>query len=214
MQEEWRFWKESKSARWGYRYYEISNTGKMKINGVLQTPTNKDGEYTKYGRFVIYRLVAELFIPNPDNKPCVDHIDGNKENNNVTNLRWVTYQENRNNTSTAIPLLNKMQSAETREKCRKANIGRVVTEQTRYNISKAKKGKPTWTKGKTLSEETKQKISATLTGTHLSENTKEKLSLLSKNTIWINNGIITKRIKPEDLENYPDFVVGRKIKIS
>lgn len=40
------------------------------------------------------RMVAMAFIPNPDNKPCVDHIDTNTKNDCVENLRWVTYSEN------------------------------------------------------------------------------------------------------------------------
>ena len=47
--------------------------------------------------FLIHRLVALHYIPNPNNKPQVDHIDRNKLNNHVSNLRWVTNQENQDN---------------------------------------------------------------------------------------------------------------------
>jgi len=48
----------------------------------------------------VHRLVAEHFIYNPDDKPEVDHIDRNKSNNNVNNLRWVTKSENKINRNT------------------------------------------------------------------------------------------------------------------
>lgn len=43
---------------------------------------------------LIHRLVAKAFIPKPDGKDYIDHIDGNRKNNNVENLRWCTHQEN------------------------------------------------------------------------------------------------------------------------
>ena len=59
------------------------------------------GDYYKvslYSRqYFVHKLVASAFIPNLDNKPCVDHIDTNSLNNNVENLRWVTIKENNNN---------------------------------------------------------------------------------------------------------------------
>ena len=54
----------------------------------------------KYGKkktFKVHRLVAIHYIPNPENKPQVDHIDRDKSNNHVSNLRWATNTENQQN---------------------------------------------------------------------------------------------------------------------
>jgi len=55
----------------------------------LYNDTRKLGFHKK-----VHRLVAEAFIPNPENKECIDHIDRNPLNNNVNNLRWATTTEN------------------------------------------------------------------------------------------------------------------------
>ena len=60
-------------------------------SGYLCVNPSIDGKATlKY----IHRFVAEVFIPNPDNRPQVNHMDGNKQNNHISNLEWATAKEN------------------------------------------------------------------------------------------------------------------------
>ncbi len=61
-------------------------------NGYIQISLSL--EYKKPRKELLHRLVAKLFIPNPQDKCCINHIDGNKHNNSVVNLEWVTYKEN------------------------------------------------------------------------------------------------------------------------
>lgn len=105
--------------------YQISNLGRVKSlsfnktgekkllkphdngNGYLTVCLWKDNRYKhKY----IHRLVAEAFLPNPENKPCIDHINTNRDDNRIENLRWCTYSENLMN-----PITNKKSSETHRE---------------------------------------------------------------------------------------------------
>lgn len=84
--------------------YSVSENGVVKNNNsnkIKKPHINKKSGYyivdlwknNKAEKVPIHRLVAEAFIQNPENKPTVDHIDGNRLNNNVSNLRWATYSE-------------------------------------------------------------------------------------------------------------------------
>ena len=92
----------------GYENYVVSNFGNVKNtkSGHILKPGKRIGyDYVnlcKNGNkkhMNIHRLVANSFITNPLNKPFVDHIDNNKTNNNMNNLRWCTSQENNRNSS-------------------------------------------------------------------------------------------------------------------
>lgn len=66
-------------------------TAHKNSNGYLEYTFSYNGEKSWVR---IHRLVAETFIPNPDNKPCIDHINTIKTDNRVQNLRWCTHKEN------------------------------------------------------------------------------------------------------------------------
>ena len=85
--------------------YQVSNKGKVRsLKGkgrILKQKRLRDTYFyiNLYHKGTcktesVHRLIAKTFIPNPMDKPCVNHIDGNKENNASDNLEWTTYREN------------------------------------------------------------------------------------------------------------------------
>lgn len=131
----------------GYEgYYEISNFGKVRsLDRIVKQGTSlrkvkaktinlhigaygypcvslcKDGK-TKC--FPIHRLLARAFIPNPENKPHIDHIDTDKTNYRLDNLRWCTQKENMNNPLTLAFCKERVYTKERTEKINKTKIER------------------------------------------------------------------------------------------
>lgn len=154
--------------------YQVSNLGRVKSlyrrkeriliasqsNGYYQvTLVLNKVKNIKY----VHRLVAETFIPNPNNLPQVGHKDETKSNNRVDNLEWVTNKENSN-----MPLHKYRLS--------KSSIGKIISEETKSKMSLAHRGENNSMYGKHLSKEAKEKISEKNRGKQLSAETKEKIS--------------------------------------
>lgn len=81
-------WKTERNTKSG-RSFKIHNPS-SKFVLTENTKQKRYGNYVYCTVGSVHRLVAKAFLPNPDNLPEVDHIDGNPANNNVSNLRWVT----------------------------------------------------------------------------------------------------------------------------
>lgn len=148
--EEKEIWKDIKGYEGFYKissYGRIMNTGIYRdgrrynpkvlipntdIHGYKYVSLYKEG---KVKSVKVHRLVAEAFIPNPENKPCIDHIDTDRTNNRVNNLRWVTYKENANNPLTIKHICEVLKNREITDEYRKhmsdvmkSNIEKVMSK--------------------------------------------------------------------------------------
>ena len=102
---------------------------KKEPNGYMRICLTNNG---KKKFFLIHRLLALHFIPNPENKPCIDHLDSVRDNNNLNNLEWVTVAEN----------------------CRRRDLNNPPAEITKGSIGKTKYG---WEWGYRIKDKRKSK---------------------------------------------------------
>lgn len=100
MIEQWKFYKDTRTCKNGRKsynggIYEVSNYGRVKKNGEIINPyCRPSGYYCICGGIPLHVIVVELFIGNIPNGYVIDHIDHNKQNNNVNNLRICTQKDN------------------------------------------------------------------------------------------------------------------------
>lgn len=158
-------------AQRGDTVIAVSNTGLMKCkNGKIKEIPLRRAIYVNGKLIFIYRILAKAFIPNPDNKPFVDHITHDRTKidyplNDIRNLRWCTNKENCN-------------FEEAIENKRNAKLGTTLTEEHKNNISKSLKGKDylKYWQGKEFTEEHRKKLSEAHKRENLSAETRRKLS--------------------------------------
>lgn len=154
-------------------------------------------------RFAAHRLVATAFIPNPDNKPDVNHLNGNKTDNRVENLEWCTRSENMQHAMSMglwsqydrhgekNPMYGKHHSNDAKRKIARVHLG------TRH------------------SEEAKKKMSETRHNMKLSEIHKQRIGenahKCNSGRRWINKDNIQKFVRPDVLQHFLNdgWVIGK-----
>ena len=113
----------------GYMTKEKILKPRLQNSGYLQVNLMKDGKRINK---TVHRLVAKAFIPNPEGLPEIDHIDGDKTNNMVENLQWISHVENNRKKTIGIGIPKRVENVETGE-----IFETMTAAANEYNVSKA-----------------------------------------------------------------------------
>jgi hypothetical protein len=201
----WKVYKESFHPTRGKKVYEVSDQGNVKINGELVNLCKTNMDYYFIGRFYVHRAVAELYIPNPENKPCIDHINGDRLDNRLENLRWVTYKENNNN-----PITKERQKKAIKEAMNRPEVK--AKHKAAMNTSEYKENQSKLVKEILNRPEVKTKLVKAIKEATNRPEVRAKRSLETKDRKFLTNGIDLKFVKPELFDYYLErgYHFGRK----
>lgn len=131
-------WKDIEGYEGLYKISSFGNVFSVKTNRLMLCKVHRGYKnlYLNINKqrkfFKISRLVAQHFIPNPENKKLVDHIDRNKSNDHVSNLRWATSSENAGNTSSRKDSSSKYKGVSFRKKIKKWEVSIKLNEKKQH----------------------------------------------------------------------------------
>lgn len=196
-------------------YYQISSSGRVKsvrrriktersfrniderlrtlveVHGYLYCELWKENDHKRYA---VHRLVAEAFLDNPDSLPQVNHKDGDKKNNNVTNLEWCTQSDNNYHS-----YKTGLKAPYDRNGENNPMFGRHHNDSAKAKIAEVHKGMK-------HTDETKAKMSAAKKGVRFTDDHKAKiadsLSKAKTGTRKMTNGEINKFVHPDKISEY------------